>query len=76
MNLRKAAIAVLASSLLATAAAAAASPVPEPQSPRATDTVQVAIDQLTRAYLHARLSEKRGIHKEIVLLMNVGRAAL
>jgi len=76
MNLRKAALAVVASSLLATPAAAAASPVPDPPSRAAADTVQVAVDQLTKAYARARLSDKRSIHNEILLLINVGRAAL
>jgi hypothetical protein len=76
MNLRNAAIAVVAAGLFAVPAAATASPVPDPPSRRATDTVQVAVDQLTKAYAHARLSDKRNIHNEIVLLNNVGRAAL
>lgn len=76
MNLRNAAIAVVTSGLLAVSAAATASPVPDPPSRTATDTVQVAIDELTKAYARARLSDKRSIHNEIVLLINVGRAAL
>lgn len=76
MNLRNAAIAVIASSLLAVPAAATASPVPEPRPPTATDTVEVAIDQLTKDYASARLSDQRSIHNEIVLLINVGRPAL
>ena len=76
MNLRNITIAVVASGLLAVPAAATASPVPDPPSHRAVDTVQVAIDQLTKAYARAQLSDKRGIHNEIVLLINVGHAAL
>ena len=76
MNLRNAAIAVVAAGLFAAPAAATASPVPDPPSRRATDTVQVAVDQLTKEYAQARLSDKRNIHNEIVLLNNIGRAAL
>lgn len=76
MNLRTAAIAVVASGLFAVPAAATASPVPDPPSRRATDTVQVAVGELTKAYAHAQLSDKRSIHNEIVLLVNIGRAAL
>lgn len=76
MNLRNVAIAAVASGLLAVPAAATASPVPDPPPHTAIDTVQVAIDQLTEAYARAQLSDKRGIHNEIVLLINVGHAAL
>jgi hypothetical protein len=76
MNLRNAAISVVVSGLLAIPAAATASPAPDPPTRDATDTVQVAIDQLNEAYAQARLSDKRSIHNEIVLLVKVGRAAL
>ena len=76
MKFRTAAIAVVASSLLAMPVAATALPAPDPPPRTVTDTVQVAIDQLVDAYARARLSEKRRIHNDIVLLMNIGRAAL
>ena len=76
MNLRNAAIAVVASGLLTLPVAATASPPIDPPTGSATDTVQVAIDQLKKAYASAPLAQKRGIHNEIVLLVNGGRAAL
>ncbi|WP_157623467.1 hypothetical protein [Terrabacter sp. Root85] len=76
MNARRAVFAVIASGLLALPAAAAASPVPDPPSRNAPDMVQVAIDELTEAYAQAGTSDKPSIHNEIVLLTNVGHAAL
>jgi hypothetical protein len=76
MNLLKATLAVVASGLLALPGPATASPLPDPPPRTAADAVQVTIDQLTKAYALARLSDKRGIHNEIVLLINVGPAAL
>ena len=79
MYLRNTAIAVFASGLLALPAAASASPaspVPDPPSHQVTYWVQAAIDLLWQAYARAPIWEKRSIHNEIVLLINVGHAAL
>ena len=76
MDLRNTAIAIVASGLLALPAAASASPVPDPPSHQVTYSVQAAIDLLRQAYARAPLWEKRSIHNEIVLLINVGHAAL
>ncbi|GAA2157004.1 hypothetical protein FHX52_4354 [Humibacillus xanthopallidus] len=76
MYLRHTAAAIVASALLAVSSAAAASPLPDPPSHTATDTVQEAIDLLTEAYTHAPPAEKRSIHNDILLLINVGHGAL
>lgn len=76
MNVRTTTVAVIAMGMLALPVAATASPVPDPPSRQTTDMVQMAIDELTEAYAQARPSDRRGIHNEIVLLINVGHAAL
>ena len=76
MSLRNAAIAVLATGLLALPAAATASPPIDPPTAQASDRVEEALDQLKEAYVSAPLAQKRAIHNEIVLLVHVGRAAL
>ncbi|KRB43034.1 hypothetical protein ASG96_01220 [Terrabacter sp. Soil810] len=76
MNVRTATVSLVAFGLLALPVAATASPVPDPPSRQTSDMVQVAIDELTEAYAQARPSDRRGIHNEIVLLTNVGHAAL
>jgi len=76
VNLRTAVIAAVASGLLAIPTTATASPLPDPPSRSASDMVQLAIDQLIEAYADASVWDKRSIHNEIVLLINVGHAAL
>jgi hypothetical protein len=76
MNVRTATVVAVAFGTLALPVAATASPVPEPPSRQTSNTVQVAIDELTEAYAQAAPSDKRGLHNEIVLLTNVGHAAL
>ena len=77
MYVRNTAIAFVASGLLTLSTTATASPVlPDPPARHTTSTVQMAIDQLKGAYVHAPRSEQRGIRNEVVLLMHVGRAAL
>ena len=76
MPLRTTIVGIMSAALLALPAAATASTVPDPPPQPGTDTIQAAIDLLTEAYAQAPLSAKRGIHNEIVLLINVGHAAL
>lgn len=73
---RNKAVAFITSGVVALPAAAIASPVPDPPLRQATDTVHATIDQLTGAYARPTLSQMRSIHNEIVLLINVGGAAL
>lgn len=77
MYVRNTAIALVASGLLALSTTATASPVPpDPPSRHTTDTVQMAIEQLKETYPHAQPAQKRALHNEVVLLMQVGRSAL
>lgn len=78
MNLRTAAVAVVAVCASGLPATAMASPLPDPppRTSPAVDPAQGAVRELMQAHRLASVQQKRGIHNEIVLLEHVGRAAL
>ena len=79
MTYRTCALAVAAAaalSLLAGTASAAPIPDPPPETSQTADTVQAVIDELAGAYRTSPVFQKRAIHEEIVLLINIGRSAL
>jgi hypothetical protein len=78
MNLRTAAVSVVAMCALGLpAAAVAASPLqdPPPKTSPTPDADQEAVDPPMQAYRLAPVQQRRGIHNDIVLLINTGRSA-
>jgi len=78
MNLRTAAAPVVAVCALGLPAGASAStmPDPPPRTAPTVDAVDLAMVGPVQAYRRAPLSERRSIHNEIALLINLGRSAL
>ena len=78
MNLRAAAAATVAVFALGLPAVASASPMPDPPPRTAptADAVDLAIAGHVQAYRGSPLAERRNIHNEIALLINLGRSAL
>jgi hypothetical protein len=77
MTFRTVAFAAAAIGTLGFPAAAVASPVPDPpRTSQTADAVQATVDELASECRSAPVAKKRSIHDEIVLLINVGHAAL
>ena len=78
MKLRTFALASAAIGTFVFPAAANAYPIPDPppRTSQSVDALPAAIGLLADAYRSAPLWQKRGIHEEIVLLVNTGHAAL
>ena len=78
MNIRTAAAAVVAVCALGLPTVASASPMPDPPPRTAptVDAVDLAMAGHVQAYRRAPLAERRSIHNEIALLINLGRSAL
>ena len=82
MTFRTCALAVAAAAALGlpagTTGTAGAAPIPDPppETSQTADMVRAVIDELTDDYRSSPVFQKRAIHEEIVLLINIGRSAL
>ena len=76
MTSRTAAVTLIAIGTLAlSTGVAAARPMPDPL-PRQAVTVARTLEDLTSAYFQAPSADKRGLHNDITLLVNLGSSAL